>query len=129
MFDPESVDGHDDAGEAIGKAEGGLHVLDQALVRDAAESLEQGAVEAEVRAQHLWDTHGKVAVRDGKRMVSVRSAPKSLPTGEITLSFIPARARSWIRVPKFPARLMVISKNPRYSSHEESEKARLVCGS
>ena len=37
----EGVDGHDDAGQPVGKVEGGAQVFEQALVRDAAQILEQ----------------------------------------------------------------------------------------
>ena len=44
------VDAHDDAGKAVGLVQGGLHVFQQAFVGDAAVILEQGAIEAEIRA-------------------------------------------------------------------------------
>jgi len=40
------VDGHDDAGQPVGKVEGGAQVFEQALVRDAAQILEQVPVVA-----------------------------------------------------------------------------------
>jgi hypothetical protein len=61
------VDGHDYTGEAVGQVQGGLHVFQQARVGDVAEFLEQGAVETEVRAQHLGDAEGEVTVRDGEQ--------------------------------------------------------------
>jgi hypothetical protein len=51
---------------ALGKAECGAHVVNQALVRQTAQILEQVAVEAEIDAEHLGDTEREVAVRDGK---------------------------------------------------------------
>ena len=57
---------HDKAGMALGKAECGAHVVNQALVRQTAQILEQVAVEAEIDAEHLGDTEREVAVRDGK---------------------------------------------------------------
>ena len=55
---------YDDAGKAVGQVERGAQVREQALVGDAAVVLEQCAVEAEVRAQHLGDAEGEVTVRD-----------------------------------------------------------------
>ena len=60
----EGVDRHDDAGQPLGQVEGGAQVFEQALVRQAAQVLEQVAVEAEVRAQHLGDSEGEMPVRD-----------------------------------------------------------------
>ena len=53
---------HDETGQPFGQAEGGAHEVQQAFVGDAAERLEQVAVEAEVGAQHLGDGEGNVAV-------------------------------------------------------------------
>ena len=63
----EGVDGHDDAGQALGQVERGAQIFEQALVGEAAQVLEQVAVEAEVRAQHLGDAEGEMAVRDGEQ--------------------------------------------------------------
>ena len=63
----EGVDRHDNAGMAVGKAERGAHVLDQALVGDAAVILEQNAIEPKIHAKHLGDTEREVAVRNGKQ--------------------------------------------------------------
>ena len=52
---------------ALGKAECGAHVVNQALVRQTAQILEQVAVEAEIDAEHLGDTEREVAVRDGEQ--------------------------------------------------------------
>ena len=41
------MDGHDEAGQAIGQIERGAQVCEQALVGDAAQVLEQVAVETE----------------------------------------------------------------------------------
>ena len=60
----EGVDRHDDAGHAVGQVERGAQVFEQALVRDAAQILEQVAVVAEVRPQHLGDAEGEMPVRD-----------------------------------------------------------------
>ena len=60
----EGVDRHDDAGQAVGQVQRGAQVFEQALVRQAAQVLEQVAVEAEVWPQHLGDTEGEMAVRD-----------------------------------------------------------------
>jgi len=60
----EGVDRHDDAGQPLGQVEGVAQVFEQALVRQAAQVLEQVAVEAEVRAQHLGDSEGEMPVRD-----------------------------------------------------------------
>ncbi len=62
----EGVDGHDDAGQAVGQIQSRAQVVEQALVGDAAEVLEQVAVEAEVRSEHLGDGEGEVAMRDGE---------------------------------------------------------------
>ncbi len=60
----EGVAGHDNTGQDLGQAERGAQVFDQALVRDAAEVLEQVAIEAEVWAQHLGHAESEVAMRD-----------------------------------------------------------------
>jgi hypothetical protein len=60
----ERVDGHDDAGLAVGQVQGGAQVFEQALVRKVTQVLEQVAVEAEVGTQHLGDTEGEMPVRD-----------------------------------------------------------------
>ena len=62
----EGVDGHDDAGQTLGQAKRGMQVFEQALVGKDAQVLEQVPVEAEVRAQHLGDAEGEMAVGHGK---------------------------------------------------------------
>ncbi len=44
------VNTHDDSGKAVGLVQGGLHVFQQTFVGDTAVILEQGAIEAEIRA-------------------------------------------------------------------------------
>jgi hypothetical protein len=60
----ERLDRQDDAGQAVGQVERGAQIRDQALVGDVAVLLEQGAVEAEVRAQHLGDAEREMPVRN-----------------------------------------------------------------
>jgi hypothetical protein len=62
----EGVDRHDDAGQALGQTERGAQVFQQAFVRDAAQVLEQVAVETEVGPQHLGHAESEMPVRDGK---------------------------------------------------------------
>lgn len=59
----EGIDGHHDAGDALGQAQRGALELGQAVVGDAAEFLDEPAVEAEVGAQHLGDREGQMPVR------------------------------------------------------------------
>jgi len=59
----EGVDGHDDAGRALGQAERGALELGQAAVGDAAEFLDEPAMEPEVGPQHLGDRERQVPVR------------------------------------------------------------------
>jgi hypothetical protein len=47
-------------------------------VGKAAQVLEQGAVETEVRAQHLGHAEGEVAVRDGKQDRLGQERPEKL---------------------------------------------------
>jgi len=49
------VDRHDDAGQAVGQVEGGAQVFEEALVGQAAQILEQVAVETEVRGAASWE--------------------------------------------------------------------------
>ncbi len=59
------VNRHDDAGNALGQVQCGAQVFKETLVRDPAQVLEQVAVIAQVRPQHLRDAKGKVAMWDG----------------------------------------------------------------
>jgi len=58
------VNRHDDAGDALGQIECCTQVFEQALVRDAAQILEQVAVVTEIGAQHLRDAQRDVTVWD-----------------------------------------------------------------
>ncbi len=58
----EGVDGHDDAGQAVGQIEHGALILGQALVGDPAQVFEQVAVVTEVNSQHLGQGEGEVPV-------------------------------------------------------------------
>ena len=51
----EGVDGHDHARRAFGQTERGTLELGQAAVGDAAELLDEPAVEPEIGAEHLGD--------------------------------------------------------------------------
>ncbi len=61
----EGVDGYDRAGNTVGQLQYFALVVDQAVAGDAAELLEQAAVVAKVRAQHLRNAEGVVAVGNG----------------------------------------------------------------
>ena len=50
---PESMNGHNDTGHALGLIQGGAHHVAYTLVCDPAEVFEQVAVVTEVRAQHF----------------------------------------------------------------------------
>ena len=74
----EGVDRHDDAGQALGQVERGAQVFEQAFVRQAAQVLEQVAVEAEVWPQHFGDTEGEMAMRYGKEDRLGQQRPEKL---------------------------------------------------
>ena len=55
---------HDDAGNALGAAQGGAEVFREAFVGEGAEAFEQVAVALEVGAQHSRDSQDIMPVRD-----------------------------------------------------------------
>ena len=63
----EGMNGHDDAGRALGQPERGAMELGQAAVGDAAEFLDEPAMKSEIRAQHLGDSERQVPVRHGRQ--------------------------------------------------------------
>jgi hypothetical protein len=74
----EGVDCHDDTGQAVGQVERGTQVFEQALVRDAAQILEQVPVVPEVGPQHLGHAKGEMAVRYGKQNRLAQQRPEKL---------------------------------------------------
>ena len=58
------VERHDDAGNALGAAQGGAEVFREAFVGEGAEAFEQVAVALEVGAQHSRDSQDIMPVRD-----------------------------------------------------------------
>jgi hypothetical protein len=63
----EGVDGHDDAGQAVGQVEHGALIVGQALVGDAAHILEQIPVVAKVDPQHFGQGKGEMPVGHGEK--------------------------------------------------------------
>ena len=63
----EGMNGHDDAGRALGQPERGAMELGQAAVGDAAEFLDEPAMKSEIRTQHLGDREREMPVRHGRK--------------------------------------------------------------
>ena len=59
----ERMNGHDDTRRALGQAKRGALELGQAAVGDAAEILDEPAMEPEVLAEHLGDREREMPVR------------------------------------------------------------------
>jgi hypothetical protein len=62
----EGVNGHDDAGHAVGLVQGDAHDIADAFVRDAAEVFKQISMVTEIRTQHLGDGEGDMTVGNRK---------------------------------------------------------------
>ena len=61
----EGVEGHDDAGDALGAGQGGAEVFLEAFMGEGAEALEEVAVALEIGAEHFGDGQDVVAVGHG----------------------------------------------------------------
>ena len=63
----EGVEGHDDAGDALGAGQGGAEVFLEAFMGEGAEALEEVAVALEIGAEHFGDGQDVVAVGHGRQ--------------------------------------------------------------
>jgi hypothetical protein len=64
---PESMNGHNDTGHALGLIQRCTHDITNAFVRDPAEVFEQIAVITEIRPEHFWDGEGDMPMGYGKK--------------------------------------------------------------
>ena len=64
---PESMNGHNDTGHALGLIQRCAHDITNAFVRDPAEVFEQIAVITEIRPEHFWDGEGDMPMGYGKK--------------------------------------------------------------